>query len=159
MDTIGALLKSLVDAIATLIPSIVTPDWAALIRLLPLFVLPLVALWLLTTGGMWSLVGVTKRGGRITLATEPPTPAQRDANGAALFPPGRPYDVATGLIYPAGSSRSADGAALLLACPSCGAVRLAELVACAGCGLEMRYRTAVKVERPKGPPPGGAARA
>ena len=159
MDTIGALLQSLVDAVALLIPSIVTPDWAALIRLLPLFVLPIVALWLLATGGVWSLVGITKRGGRITLATDPPTPAPRDASGVARFPPGRPYDPATGLIYPPGSGRSAEGAPLLLACPSCGAVRLAELAACAGCGLEMRYRTSLKVERPKGPPPGGAARA
>ena len=159
MDAIGAMLQSLVDAIASLLPSIVTPDWAALILLLPLVVLPLVALWLLATGGVWSIVGITKRGGRISLVTEPPTPAPRDASGAALFPPGRPYDASAGLIYPAGSSRSADGAALLLACPSCGAVRLAELVACAGCGLEMRYRTTLKVERPKGPPPGGAARA
>ena len=52
MDTIGALLKSLVDAIALIIPSIVTPDWSSLIRLLPLFVLPIVALWLLATGGI-----------------------------------------------------------------------------------------------------------
>ena len=36
--------------ISTFVPAIVTPDWAALIGLLPLFVAPLVLLWLLSTG-------------------------------------------------------------------------------------------------------------
>lgn len=159
MDAIGGLFQRLVDAIAGLIPAIVTPDWAALIRLLPLIVLPLVALWLLATGGAWTLVGVTKRGARVVVEDQPPIAAERGSDGAPIYPAGRPYDAAAALIYPVGSIRSADGAPLLLACPGCGAVRLAELSACPGCGLEMRYQPIARVARPIGPPPDGAARA
>lgn len=159
MDAIAALFQRLIDAIAGVIPSIVTPDWAALIRLLPLIVLPLVALWLLATGGIWTLVGITKRGARIAVIDQPPVPAERDADGAPLYPAGRPYDATAALVYPVGSSRNADGAPLLVACPGCGAVRLAEIAACSGCGLEMRYQASARVARPDAPPPSGAARA
>ena len=159
MDTIGALFQSLIDAIAALIPSIVTPDWAALIRLLPLLVLPLVALWLLATNGALGFVTATKRGAHITIVDEPPVAAPRGTDGTPSYPLGRPYDAASGLMYPVGSIHSTAGTPLLLGCPGCGAVRLAELASCTGCGLEMRYRPNLRLERPKGPPPGGAARA
>lgn len=159
MDAIGGLFQRLIDAIAGVIPAIVTPDWAALIRLLPLMLLPLVALWLLSTGGIWTLVGITKRGARIAIVDEPPSAAERDRDGTPIYPVGRPYDAAAALVYPTGSVRGADGRSLLLACPGCRAVRLAELAACSGCGLEMRYRPVARIARPQGPPPDGAARA
>jgi hypothetical protein len=36
---------------------------------------------------------------------------------------------------------------------------VAERSICDACGLELRARTLIAVERPAGPPPGGAARA
>jgi hypothetical protein len=38
-------------------------------------------------------------------------------------------------------------------------VRLAEMTSCSACGMEIRVRPRVQIERPAGPPPGGAARA
>ncbi|MFZ9278065.1 MAG: hypothetical protein ACO25J_03045 [Candidatus Limnocylindrus sp.] len=145
--------------ISTLVPAVVTPDWAALIGLLPLFVAPLVLLWLLSTGGIWTLVGVTKRGAQLKIGAPLPTPAPIGADGRPNFPAGRPYDTADATVYPNGSTRSLRGEPLLIACPGCLAVRLAERTICDACGLELRARTPIALERPAGPPPGGAARA
>ena len=145
--------------ISTLVPAVVTPDWAALIGLLPLFIAPLVLLWLLSTGGIWTLVGITKRGAQVKIGAPLPTPAPIGVDGRPHFPAGRPYDTSEAAIYPNGSTRSLRGELLLIACPGCLAVRVAERSACDACGLELRARTPIAVERPAAPPPGGAARA
>lgn len=145
--------------VSSIIPAFVTPDWAALIGLLPLFVAPLVLLWLLSTGGIWTLVGITKRGARLKVGDPLPTAAPLGADGRPSFPPGRPYAASEAAIYPNGSTHSLRGEPLLIACPSCLAVRVAERSTCDACGLELRARTGITLERPPAPPPGGAARA
>jgi hypothetical protein len=46
----------MIDELLKLLALIITPDWGALIVLLPLFIAPLVLLWFFATGGGWSLV-------------------------------------------------------------------------------------------------------
>ncbi|NBO52037.1 MAG: hypothetical protein EBU83_01165 [bacterium] len=159
MSEIAARIADLFTWLSTIVPALVTPDWAALIRLLPLFVAPVVVLWLVSTGGIWTLLGITKPGPRLTLGAAAPTAAPLGADGRPHFPPGRPYSTAESAIYPSGSTRSLAGEPLLIACPNCLAVRLAERSACDACGLELRARTPIRVGPPAPPPPGGAARA
>lgn len=159
MSDIAAAIAEFFAWISTLVPAVVTPDWAALIGLLPIFVAPLVLLWLFSTGGIWTLVGATKRGAKLKIGAPLPAPAPLGTDGRPSFPAGRPYSTSEAAIYPAGSTRSIRGEPLLLACPSCLAVRMAERSICDACGLELRARTPIALERPAGPPPGGAARA
>ena len=51
----------MIDELLKLLALIITPDWGALIVLLPLFIAPLVLLWFFATGGGWGLVALTKR--------------------------------------------------------------------------------------------------
>lgn len=159
MSEIAARIAEFFAWISTIVPAFVTPNWAALIGLLPLFVAPLVLLWLVSTGGIWTLVGITKRGAQLKIGAPLPTPATLGADGRPHFPSGRPYAAAEATIYPNGSTRSLRGEPLLIACPSCLAVRVAERSSCDACGLELRARTQITLERPPAPPPGGAARA
>lgn len=149
----------MIDGLLKLLELIITPDWGALIVLLPLFIAPLVLLWFVATGGGWGVVALTKRRAQLTFADATPTAPQRDAEGRPLYPAGRPYDPRAAALYPVGATRSTTGEPLLLACPGCSAVRLAEVAACNACGMEIRVRPRVQIERPAGPPPGGAARA
>jgi len=149
----------MIEELLKILALIITPDWGALIVLLPLLIAPLVLLWFLATGGGWGVVALTKRRAQLRFADATPTPPQRDAEGRPLYPAGRPYDPRAAALYPVGATRSNSGEPLLLACPGCSAVRLAEVTACAACGMEIRVRPRVQIERPDGPPPGGAARA
>jgi len=142
MSEIAAAIAGFFAWLSTIVPAFVTPDWAALIGLLPLL-----------------LVGITKRGAQLKIGAPLPTPAPLGADGRPHFPAGRPYAASEAAIYPNGSTRSLRGEPLLIACPSCLAVRVAERSTCDACGLELRARTLIAVERPAGPPPGGAARA
>ena len=139
----------MIDELLKLLALIITPDWGALI----------VLLWFFATGGGWGLVALTKRRAQLKFADATPLPAQRDAEGRPIYPAGRPYDAKSVALYPVGATRSLTGEPLLLACPGCGAVRLAETTICNACGMEIRVRPRVQIERPAGPPPGGAARA
>ncbi|MFM9166113.1 MAG: hypothetical protein ACKOQO_04810 [Candidatus Limnocylindrus sp.] len=159
MSEISAAIAEFFAWVSTFIPAIVTPDWAALIGLLPLFIAPLVLLWLFATGGIWTLVGITKPGAKMKIGAPLPAPASLGADGRPHFPAGRPYATSESAIYPNGSTRSLSGEPLLIDCPSCLAVRIAERSTCDACGLELRARTPITVERPAAPPPGGAARA
>jgi hypothetical protein len=149
----------MIEELLKILALIITPDWGALIVLLPLLIAPLVLLWFLATGGGWGVVALTKRRAQLRFADATPTPPQRDAEGRPLYPAGRPYDPRAAALYPVGATRSNSGEPLLLGCPGCSAVRLAEVTACAACGMEIRVRPRVQIERPAGPPPGGAARA
>lgn len=159
MSEIASRIAEFFAWIGTIVPALVTPNWAALIALLPLFVAPLILLWLVATGGIWTLVGITKRGAQIKLGAPLPSAAPLGPDGRPSFPPGRPYDTSEAAIYPNGSTHSRRGEPLLIACPGCLSVRRAERSRCDACGLELRARVPVTLERPVGPPPGGAARA
>lgn len=149
----------MIEELLKLLALIITPDWSALIVLLPLLIAPVVLLWFVATGGGWSLVALTKRRAPLKFADAAPTAAGRDADGRPIYPVGRPYDARAAALYPAGATRSVGGEPLLIACPGCSAVRLAEATTCSACGMEIRLRPRVQLERPAGPPPGGAARA
>jgi len=149
----------MIDELLKILALIITPDWGALIGLLPLVVAPLVLLWLFATGGGWSFVALTKRRAQLTYADATPTLPKRDAHGRPIYPAGRPYDARAAALYPVGATRAITGEPLLLACPGCSAVRLAEITSCSACGMEIRVRPRVEIARPAGPPPGGAARA
>lgn len=159
MSEIGDKIVEFLTALMTVITAVVTPNWAALIGLLPLFIAPLVVLWFLSTTGAWTLVAITKRGPRLAPRDEAPAPAARAADGTPIYPAGRPYSASRAEVYPAGSVRDRQGLPLSLACPGCGAVRLAEISTCAGCGMEIRQRSVMQLERPSGPPAGGSANA
>jgi hypothetical protein len=159
MNDIGSHLGALITWIMSIVALIVTPNWAALIGLLPLFLLPLIALWFFATGGAWTFAALTKRGPRITISSPQPAPAPRDTNGLPIYSPGRPFSPRRAEVYPAGSVRDTDGAPLSIVCPGCAAVRLAELEGCAGCGMQIRQRVVPRFERPAGPPPGGSSNA
>ena len=159
MNDIASHLGALVSWIMSVVSQIVAPNWAALIGLLPLFLVPVIALWFLATGGIWTIAALTRRGPRYSVSAPEPVPAPHDANGLPVYPPGRPFSARRAEIYPAGSVRDADGAPLSLVCPGCNAVRLAELARCAGCGMEIRQRAVPQFQRPSGPPPGGSANA
>ena len=159
MSEIGSRIAELINALMGIIALIVTPNWGALIGLLPLFIVPIVALWFFATGSAWGLKALTQPRVSLRPADEAPQAAQRDAAGLPIYPAGRPFDARNALIYPIGARRSIGGESLQLSCPGCGAVRLAELTSCNACGMEIRLRNRVQLERPVGPPPGGAARA
>ena len=128
MNEIGSRIAELVNALMSVIALIVTPDWSALIGLLPFFIVPIVALWFFGTGAVWSLVAITKPPASLRPVDATPHPAERDAAGLPIYPAGRPYDPRAGLIYPVGTPRSLSGEPLQMGCPGCGAVRLAELL-------------------------------
>jgi hypothetical protein len=159
MSEIGNRIAELIDALMGFIALIVTPDWGALIGLLPLFIVPIVALWFFGTGAAWGLVAITKSRASLRPIDATPQAAERDAAGLPIYPAGRPYDARSAQIYPVGALRSLSGEPLQMGCPGCGAVRLAELSSCTACGMEIRLRGRVQLARPAGPPPGGAARA
>ena len=159
MSEIGSRIAELIDALMGFIALIVTPDWGALIGLLPLFIVPIVALWFFSTGAAWSLMAITKPRASLRPVDAAPQAAERDAAGLPIYPAGRPYDARNAQIYPIGTLRLLSGEPLQMGCPGCGAVRLAELSSCTACGMEIRLRGRVQLARPAGPPPGGAARA
>jgi hypothetical protein len=159
MSEIGSRIAELINALMGIIALIVAPNWGALIGLLPLFLIPLVALWFFATGSAWGLKALTQPRASLRLADESPQAAPRDAAGLPIYPVGRPFDTRGAQIYPVGSLLSLSGEPLQISCPGCSAVRLAELARCNACGMEIRFHTRVHLERPAGPPPGGAARA
>lgn len=153
-DQISKLWSDLLGFLSTLI----IPDWAALIALLPLFVLigivgPLLTLALLA----WLGYSVTKP--RVKVRYDEGTKvAPRDHLGRPIVPAGEPYCPRDGLIYPSGIVRcDEDKAALLVRCPKCDVVRDAGLVTCGNCGLALNLAPRAMIVSTDGPPPGGAA--
>lgn len=153
-DQISKLWSDLLGFLSTLI----IPDWAALIALLPLFVLigivgPLLTLALLA----WLGYSVTKP--RVKVRYDEGTKvAPRDHLGRPIVPAGEPYCPRDGLIYPFGTVRcDEDKSALLVRCPKCDVVRDAGLTTCGNCGLALNLAPRAMIVSTDGPPPGGAA--
>ncbi len=137
----------------------VTPDWGALVGLLPVFLLLLVVgpiLSLLVIG--WVVYGVRKPRAR-TGFRDLRRPARIDDEGRPVFPPGEPYSPRERIIYEPGATRSDSGEDLVMACPKCGLVRAATLRTCGNCGLTFTLKPTTRSARPAAPPPGGAAAA
>ena len=157
VDQIGKLWSDFLAFLSTLI----IPDWASLIALLPLFVLiglvgPLLSLAVLA----WLGYGVTKPRTKVTWNTEETKVAPRDHLGRPIVPAGEPYCPRDGLIYPFGTQRcDVDKTNLLIRCPKCEVVREAVISTCGNCGLELKIQPRAMIVATDGPPPGGAAAA
>jgi hypothetical protein len=138
--------------------TIIIPDWAGLIQLLPVFVViglvgPLLTLFVLGLLGY----NLTKPRVKVRYA-EGGREAPRDHLGRPISPTGEAYGPRDGLIYPFGTQRcDRDKAELLLRCPKCDVVRTAGESTCANCGLTIRLEPRTMIVAADGPPPGGAA--
>jgi hypothetical protein len=137
----------------------VTPDWGALIGLLPILLVigvvgPIVSLLALA----WLRYGVKRPGRRAKFALELRA-APVDADGNPVYPAGEPYSPRERVIYQPGATRSASGEELVVGCPKCGLVRGAAIDSCGNCGLTFTLKPTTRSLRPAGPPPGGAATA
>ena len=153
---IWATLQQAWTEILDLLAKVLSPDWEALILLIPLVLAPLVLLYLAASGGLWTLFGITKPRPRVTWEAGPRA-LERDAQGALVTPIGFPFSLRTGLVYPSGTVRSDDGEDLAVVCPMCHVERPAQLPACGSCGLVLSVRQGLTVARPAGPPTGGAS--
>lgn len=154
LDQISTLWSDFLAFLSTL----VIPDWASLIALLPLFVLvgvigPLLSL------GVLVLLGYNVTKPRVKVRYEEGTKvAPRDHLGRPIVPAGEPYCPQDGLIYPAGTVRcDVDRTALLVRCPKCEVVRTAGMSTCGNCGLKLDLQPRAMIVSTDGPPPGGAA--
>jgi hypothetical protein len=153
---IWTTLQQAWTGILDVVAKIVSPDWGALILLIPLAIAPLVLLHLAMSGGLWTLFGIRKPRPRVRWE-EGARPLERDPQGAPIAPIGLPFSLRTGLVYPSGTARSDDGEDLAVVCPMCRVERRAQVPTCGSCGLVLKVRQGMTVARPAGPPPGGAA--
>jgi hypothetical protein len=155
-DAIGQLVQRILDILGP----IVSPDWGALIGLLPVYLLIGVVgpiLTLLALG--WLLYVLRRPGSRIPYVPAGPVPAQLVA-GAPQYPTGEPYCPVDQLVYPFGTNRCERcGRDLAVRCPKCGTGREAIVDTCGSCGLVLKIEPRMPQLQPAGPPPGGAAAA
>lgn len=139
----------------------VTPDWGALIRLLPVFIFLGVVGPLLTFTVLGSLAYMIGKPRTSVTFEEGPRTAEIGADGQPVFPPGLPYCRTHALVFPSGTTRCDVGQELLsVTCPMCGLGRQAIVDTCSNCGLVLKVKPrAVAVRTSAGPKPGGAAAA
>lgn len=151
-------LSQVWSQLLSFIDKLVSPDWGALVGLLPLFVVlgvigPLLSLIAL----VWFYYFVRKPRPKVRWE-EGPRAAPLDDAGNPVFPPGEPYCPRDALIYPPGTTRcDRDDQDLAVICPMCGIGRNAAITTCGNCGLVLKVESRTRVMRPAGPPPGGAA--
>jgi hypothetical protein len=155
IDTVNQWINALLEFSAKLI----TPDWAALIDLLPIFLLIFVVGPLLTLMVLLWLRYKAKEPRTRVAFRDNRRPAALDAAGAPVFPVGEPYSLTEGMIYEPGATRSASGEPLMVACPKCSLVRTAEEGTCGNCGLSFTLKPTTRSARRATPPAGGAAAA
>lgn len=138
---------------------IVTPDWGALIGIIPILLLigvvgPIVTLLAL----FWLRYGVA-RPRRHALFADTRRPAEVDEDGYPVYPAGEPYSPSEAMIYEPGATRSASGEDLVVACPKCGLVRAAVRDTCGNCGLSFHLKPVTRSSGAASRPSGGAAAA
>jgi hypothetical protein len=143
--------------------TVLVPDWAALIGLVPyVLVVTLVGPILTLLVLLWAWHLVTRRRGRVRRTEVQPVAAALLGDGTPVFPPNVPYCEEHRLIYPPRARRcEIDRADLMVACPVDGSVRPAEVDTCSACGTRYKLGAAaggtLVVVRTDGPPEGGAA--
>jgi hypothetical protein len=153
-------LSALVNQIVNLLGPILSPDWGALVALIPIFLVigvvgPIVSLLILG----WFIYFVRAPRSRIPYVAPAPVPAQL-VDGVPQYPSGEPYCPVDRLIYPFGKVQcDRCGRELAVRCPKCGTGREAAIDTCATCGLVLKIQPRVRQLQPVGPPPGGAAAA
>ena len=153
---LGAAVQQAWDDFLAIVGQIVSPDWSALVLLIPLALVPLVLLHLAMSTGLWSFRWATKPRPKVSWE-DGPRPLELDAGGRAVPPVGLPFSLRTGLVDPPAEVRTEDGEDLTVICPMCSVQREAQLPTCGNCGLVLSVKQGMAVARPAGPPPGGAA--
>ena len=151
-------LQQLWTQLLSIIEKFVSPDWSALVNLLPLLLVlgvigPLASLGML----VWTWYFVRKPRVKVRYE-EGPTALQLGPGGEPIPPRGLPYSIASGMSYPPGTTRGDAGEELSVICPMCGIGRDAALDTCGNCGLVLRVEKRIRVmSTAPSPPPGGAA--
>lgn len=153
---LGGTIQQAWTGFLGLVDKVVSPDWGALVLLIPLAIVPLVLLHVLVSGGLWTRFGLAKPRPKVRWE-EGARPMETDAAGAPVPPVGLPFSLRTRLVYPFGTVRTDDGEDLAVICPMCRVERAAQIPTCGNCGLVLEIRPSMAVARPTGPPPGGAA--
>jgi hypothetical protein len=153
---LGAAVQQLWDDVLAIVGQIVSPDWSALVLLIPLVLAPLVLLHLAMSTGLWTFRWATKPRPKVRWE-EGARPLELDAGGTPVPPAGLPFSLRAGLVYPPGTVRTDAGEDLAVICPMCRVERAAQLPTCGNCGLVLTVKQGMAVARPAGPPPGGAA--
>jgi hypothetical protein len=155
-DAIGQLLQRILDFLTP----ILSPDWGALVGLMPVFLVIGVvgpAISLLALG--WFIYVVRRPRSRIPYVAPAPVPA-RLVEGTPQYPSGEPYCPVDQLVYPFGSTHCERcGRDLAVRCPKCGTGREATIDTCGVCGLVLKIAPRMRQLQTVGPPPGGAAAA
>lgn len=142
--------------------TILIPDWNGLILLLPiLLILGLVGPVLTLLALYWFYVVGTSKRGKVRRDELSPTPAERAADGSALYAPNVPYCRTHELIYPATAKNcEIDGEELAVRCPVDDTVRVASQPVCRTCGTRYELGASlapIVIRRRRHPPAGGAA--
>jgi hypothetical protein len=142
--------------------TILVPDWNGLIELLPiLLILGVVGPGLSLLALYWLYITFSSKRGKVKVDDPTPEPAQRAADGTAIYPPNVPYCQTHELLYPA-SFRNCeiDREELLVRCPVDDSVRVAGQQLCRTCGTRYELGASlapIVVKRRGTPPAGGAA--
>ena len=138
----------------------ISPDWGALIGLIPVILVILAVGPILTILVIaWLRYGALRPRVRAAQFADVRRPAELDAGGNAVYPSGEPYSPTERMIYEPGATRSASGEALVVACPKCGLVRSADRDACGNCGLSFHLKPVTRSSGTASRPSGGAAAA
>ena len=158
----GMNLDSPGDAILGALEVVILPDWNFLISLIPAaLVLGVLGpiLTLLVLG--WVVHLARRRRGRARFEDPQPRPVELDQAGEPVIPPNEPYCPRDWLVYPAGTTRCPDHREdLLVRCPIDSTTRPASQQLCRACGTKyVLGARAIAIQRPPGPPEGGAAAA
>ncbi len=153
-DTLARFWQAVLD----LTSQLVIPDWAAVVGLLPVFLVLLVLGPLLTLlAGIW-LVYLVRRPKPAIEVDDGPWPLEAGPGGALEPPLAQPYCPTHRLVFRAGTENCPlDGAALLVLCPKCRLARPASVTRCGNCGLVAIPGRASRPLVPASRPPGGAA--
>jgi hypothetical protein len=157
---VGDAVSQIVHNILNVLSPILSPDWGALVALIPVFLVigvvgPIVSLLVLA----WFVYVVRAPRARLPYIEPVPVPAQL-VDGVPVYPAGEPYCPFDQLVTPPGQTSCPEcGRELVVRCPKCGVGRAAYLDTCANCGLVLHIEPRALALRPAGPPPGGAAAA
>ena len=137
----------------------VTPDWGALVGIIPgLLVVAVVGPLLTLLVLAWLRYGALRPRHRVSFA-DARRMAELDADGRPVYPVGEPYSPSERMVYEPGATISVSGEPLMVACPKCGLVRSAARDTCGNCGLSFTLKPVTRSGGTASRPSGGAAAA
>jgi hypothetical protein len=154
IDALEDLWTKILDVTALFI----TPDWNAIVAMLPILVFIGIVGPFITFTLLGSVIYLVRKPRVKVQFDEGPRVAEVGADGQPIFPPGLPFCRRHSLIYPSGFLRcEQDNDLLAVTCPMCGLGRDAEIDTCTNCGLVLKVKSRAVAVRTSGPKPGGAA--